>query len=177
MFFVPGMMCAASMWTLMMLSSMKTRWRIFSTLSRNENEEDTPLMFRQFVHELLSKLLLKLLHTRFINDGDILLRDIPGSESLQILLDSNPWDDTNYIFFQRNDRFLQRTDNYFQKARNQQQFSEEWQHFSDADHGLLWSNPPNSEYVSTSHIPIPPTPPQNGFFNPGGPVPVLPRAC
>ncbi len=81
------------------------------------------------------------------------------------------------VFFQRNDRFLQRTDNYFQKARKQQQFSEEWQLFSEPEHGLFWSNPPNSGYVSTSDIPIPPTPPQNGFFNPCGPVPVLPRAC
>ena len=81
------------------------------------------------------------------------------------------------FFFQRNGAFLQRSDNYFQKARKQQQFSEHWQLFSDPALRLLWSNPPYSGYVPTSDIPIPPTPPQNGFFNPGGPVPVLPRAC
>jgi hypothetical protein len=40
----------------------------------DENEEDTPLMFRSFVHELLGELRLKLF--RGIKDDDILLRDI-----------------------------------------------------------------------------------------------------
>jgi hypothetical protein len=91
---------------------------------------------------------------------------VPCTSSLQTI-----------FFFQRNGAFLQRSDNYFQKARKQQQFSEHWQLFSDPALRLLWSNPPYSGYVPTSDIPKPPTPPQNGFFNPGGPVPVLPRAC
>ena len=43
----------------------------------NENEQDTQLMFRRFVRELLAKLRLKLLDA--IDYDDILLQDVPGS--------------------------------------------------------------------------------------------------
>jgi hypothetical protein len=43
----------------------------------NENEQDTQLMFRRFVHELLAELRLKLLNA--IDYDDIILQDVPGS--------------------------------------------------------------------------------------------------
>jgi hypothetical protein len=43
----------------------------------DENEQDTPLMFRRFVRELLAKLRLRLLDA--IDYDDIILQDVPGS--------------------------------------------------------------------------------------------------
>jgi len=43
----------------------------------DENEQDTPLMFRRFVRELLAKLQLRLLDA--IDYDDIILQDVPGS--------------------------------------------------------------------------------------------------
>jgi hypothetical protein len=66
----------------------------------DENEEDTPLLYRLFVLELLAKLLLKLL--RGIKNDDILPRDIPCSISGRELLHSYEWD--NAIFLVRKPR-------------------------------------------------------------------------
>jgi hypothetical protein len=43
----------------------------------DENEQDTPLMFRRFFCELLAKLRLRLLDA--IDYDDIILQDVPGS--------------------------------------------------------------------------------------------------
>jgi hypothetical protein len=51
----------------------------------DENERDTPLMFRQFVRELLAKVCLKLLGA--INYDDILLQNVLASISQGELLD------------------------------------------------------------------------------------------
>ncbi len=51
----------------------------------DEIEQDTPIMFRRFVRELLAKFRLKLLGA--INDDDIILQDVPGSISRGELLD------------------------------------------------------------------------------------------
>ncbi len=61
----------------------------------DENEQDTPLIFRQFVRELLAKLRLKLLGA--INDDDILLRDVPGSISRGELLDRYLFDNVLFL--------------------------------------------------------------------------------
>ncbi len=57
----------------------------------DENEEDTPLLFRPFVRKLLAKLRLQLL--RGIKNDDILLQDISGSISRREMLDTYEWDD------------------------------------------------------------------------------------
>jgi hypothetical protein len=66
---------------------------IFDAIA-DETEQDTPLMFRRFVREILAKLRLKLLGA--INDDDILLQDVPGSISRDELLDRYLLDD---VFF------------------------------------------------------------------------------